>query len=736
MSPVTSTDVDDERPLHALFIGRETHGCRLRLHETWSRLSVAPSHSPSKMSTSIVWVSGIMPSVESSISHEALLRLARFALAPRGNGGSSFRITEAVKAGAIPIYIWGGADQIMPALPFRQRIDWSLAAIVLEDHEQLLTHLIIDCYSREILSQMRTYLKDVSHFFSVRGFLNAMMDDIHESFNDTVNTSNYQKIFRRFEHMHHPPSWILGVSAGLTRFDACTSERVCSVSSSNAVVAALYLSFFKMFQTDDSQILRLSFFNHFIQSHKSSCLFNFNMLQTSSTVSFLDCPFLFLSPDISHSEARELFCNEASHIVLTTFGSVDNIFDLLTSSNLVRAIRIFRSCKYDSLHASTIYSHLFQRLQTACDVSSHEFKCNNFLSQVLNSEHRTAKFLHDFFEERSVSIKHQVDESQSFCRTLQIYSSVPSAFLERCTFVAFLVTLQNDLKIKILNPNVQLPSTFSLNPHCDSDSKYEAPACVLVAFSAHTLHLYDIFQPHLWRPSELNLNERDSMFHSSRDLWFALNSSCSAIDVVDASAVSKQNIIGMFRALVALLSLNERINRVFTDELPVPHWDFLSVTDSHLKFAHHMSSFASQFKHTLSMSIDPHFSSHFNDAQSALSSAVGTWPPCIIAYLPFEPCLNVTCLHSLVALAKDCSTICHDTSMVIIGDAASSLSDEILGSLQQALESTISRMFYIDNDDVFEEHEDAISIHMVSSSSCGLVSTHSSPIGTQAVLTR
>jgi hypothetical protein len=89
-----------------------------------------------------------------------------------------------------------------------------------------------------------------------------------------------------------------------------------------------------------------------------------------------------------------------------------------------------------------------------------------------------------------------------------------------------------------------------------------------------------------------------------------------------------------------------------------------------------------------------------------------------------------------VALAKDCSTICHDTSMIIIVDAAYSLSDEINWSQQQSLESTISRMFYIDNDDVFEEHEDAISIHMVSSSSCGLVSTHSSPIGTQAVLTR
>jgi len=74
--------------------------------------------------------------------------------------------------------------------------------------------------------------------------------------------------------------------------------------------------------------------------------------------------------------------------------------------------------------------------------------------------------------------------------------------------------------------------------------------------------------------------------------------------------------------------------------------------------------------------------------------------------------------------------------MVIVGDATSPLSDSTLALMQKSLESYISRMFYIDCDDIFEEREDASSIHMLSSSSCGLVSTHSSSIGTQAVLTR
>jgi len=214
------------------------------------------------MSSSIVWVSGVMPNVESSISHEALLRFANFALAPRGNGGSSFRITEAVKAGAIPIYVWGGTDQAGPALPFRHRVDWSRAAIVLEDHEQVLTHIIIDCYSREVLSQMRSYLIDVAHFLSVPGFLNAMMDDIQISLYDFANITRRKGVLRRSEHPHYPPAWIVGVSVGLTAWNTCSIEGSCSVSSSNAVVAAMYLIFLKIFQAQSCHTSRLTFLFH------------------------------------------------------------------------------------------------------------------------------------------------------------------------------------------------------------------------------------------------------------------------------------------------------------------------------------------------------------------------------------------------------------------------------------------------------------------------------------------
>jgi hypothetical protein len=301
----------------------------------------------------------------------------------------------------------------------------------------------------------------------------------------------------------------------------------------------------------------------------------------------------------------------------------------------------------------------------------------------------------------------------------------------------FLGVLQNEMHVKILNPKVKVQHTSSFCSSVNFDSKSAAIPCILIMFDSSTLHLYDIFQPHFWRPADLNINERDSMFYSSRHLWSSLNASCSAIDIVDATAVPKQDILGLFRALVSALSLNDTVQGIFTDELPVLNWDLMPLIQADDSLSQlFYSAFSFQFKQTGSLIDDPHLSSHLKDAQSAISSYIGSWPPCIIAYLPAEPCVNASCLLSLATLANHCSNKCDDASMIIIGDASSPLSDSTLAVLQETLQSIISHLFYVDSDDVFEENEDAALIHMLSQSSCGLVSVNSSSVGTQAVLTR
>jgi hypothetical protein len=131
------------------------------------------------------------------------------------------------------------------------------------------------------------------------------------------------------------------------------------------------------------------------------------------------------------------------------------------------------------------------------------------------------------------------------------------------------------------------------------------------------------------------MNDRESLFFSSRTLWFALNSSCSVIDIVDATAVSKQNIFGGFQAIVDSLSLNNTAENIFTDELPVNDWELMSVTNSHHNLPQFFSAaFSSPFKHIVSTTESPQLLSHYKDAQTALFTAIGAWPPCIIAYLP------------------------------------------------------------------------------------------------------
>lgn len=49
-----------------------------------------------------------------------VLKRSEFVLCPRGFGATSFRLYEAMRMGAIPIYVWEGVEW----LPYREQIDW------------------------------------------------------------------------------------------------------------------------------------------------------------------------------------------------------------------------------------------------------------------------------------------------------------------------------------------------------------------------------------------------------------------------------------------------------------------------------------------------------------------------------------------------------------------------------------------------------------------------------------
>jgi hypothetical protein len=352
----------------------------------------------------------------------------------------------------------------------------------------------------------------------------------------------------------------------------------------------------------------------------------------------------------------------------------------------------------------------------------------------VKSELLTAKFFDIFFDKISLSTLSFAPRSQLLCQRLHIHSSVPSSIHQRRIFFALLGALQSKLHVAVVHPAPLSPFITPSRSVCDSE--FSNGRCVLVAFDTSTLHLYDIFHPHFGRAAVVNINERDSMFHSSRELWFALNSSCSEIDVVDATSVPSQSVLGVFQAFAAAFSLSDSVQSVFTDELPVNNWELSPIavaSDHHAQFS---EAFSSHFKHVASLTEELELSSLLSEAQTSLTASLGSWPPCIVAYLPAEPCTNAICMQSLKALAVNCSRTCDDASMVIIGESSSPLSDSTLALFQETLNSIVSRMFYVDNDDVFDERESAPLIHMMSSSSCGFVATLSSSVATQAALTR
>ena len=68
----------------------------------------------------------------------------------------------------------------------------------------------------------------------------------------------------------------------------------------------------------------------------------------------------------------------------------------------------------------------------------------------------TANFSDVFFQENSLSLVHREQKSSSRCRTLHIYSRVPSAFHHMRIFSTFLGALQNEMHVKVDALNHQM----------------------------------------------------------------------------------------------------------------------------------------------------------------------------------------------------------------------------------------------------------------------------------------
>ena len=157
-----TTLTHSQRPLNLFYMGRNTHITRRLSSMQWSVLG------PFSRSMHLNVQQPI--SVEATVAHHALLQSSKYSLAPRGNGGTSFRICEAISAGSVPIYIWNNTFEEGAVLPQLNR-SFSDFSLFFSSHYLPLLPSVIDCISDGHLHNLVESGRIVAHEFTVAGVM-------------------------------------------------------------------------------------------------------------------------------------------------------------------------------------------------------------------------------------------------------------------------------------------------------------------------------------------------------------------------------------------------------------------------------------------------------------------------------------------------------------------------------------------------------------------------------------
>jgi len=102
---------------------------------------------------------------------------SKFVLAPRGFGRSSFRFFEIIKLGSVPIYIWDDKNW----LPFKDVIDYSKLAIVINITQLNQLDSFIRTIKQEQYNKMIQYAKSIQHLFTFEGATKQIIKTINRT---------------------------------------------------------------------------------------------------------------------------------------------------------------------------------------------------------------------------------------------------------------------------------------------------------------------------------------------------------------------------------------------------------------------------------------------------------------------------------------------------------------------------------------------------------------------------
>jgi hypothetical protein len=158
----STTSVHSHRPLDLFYMGRSTHIIRQLSSLQWSVLGPFPRSIHANVHQPI--------SVEATVVHHALLQFSKYSLAPRGNGGTSFRICEAISAGSVPIYIWNNTVEEGAVIP-QLSLPFSDFSLFFSSRHLPLLPCVLDCIADHHLDYLVESGRNVSHEFTVPGVI-------------------------------------------------------------------------------------------------------------------------------------------------------------------------------------------------------------------------------------------------------------------------------------------------------------------------------------------------------------------------------------------------------------------------------------------------------------------------------------------------------------------------------------------------------------------------------------
>ena len=158
----------DTKHLLGSFIGTLTHSVRNKMVKQLDKrddiVLITQPHTE--------WTSNVSKSAADVFIEKTLD--AKFCLAPRGYGRSSFRFFEAMLLDTVPVYFWDDIEW----LPYKDILDYTKFSVSIEEKDMSRVYDILKSISNERYLSMVNELKKVRHYFTLEGMSEYIINKI------------------------------------------------------------------------------------------------------------------------------------------------------------------------------------------------------------------------------------------------------------------------------------------------------------------------------------------------------------------------------------------------------------------------------------------------------------------------------------------------------------------------------------------------------------------------------